>query len=258
MAENPVIFISHITEEAEVAAIFKGEIEAKFLGMVRIFVSSDASSLGLGRNWLDEITANLRHCASMLVFCSPYSILRPWINFECGAGWARGIEIAPLCHSGLRPVDLPLPISLLQGIEAADATKIEQVFRLIAAKLGSQIPVVNTHEISAKVREFEVRYTEENDIMVHLRNINTISSEIIALLANVAPETVVPIERVPERLVERMRSDLDALQGRCLLTYSFGVAGVGFSTRGGGTYGTLNVSLQPRVVAACISLMKAI
>lgn len=126
---KPKIFISHITEEAEIAGFFKNEIEIRFLGMVEVFVSTDAESLSLGRNWLSDITEALREYAAMLVFCSPYSIGRPWINFECGAGWARAIEIAPICHSGTRPVDLPLPISLLQGIEASDANRISEVFR---------------------------------------------------------------------------------------------------------------------------------
>ena len=108
MSDKPTIFISHIAEEAELAGAYKAAIEKAFLGLVNVFVSSDARSIQLGQNWLDGITDALRNCAAMLIFCSPASIGRQWINFECGAGWARAIDIAPLCHSG-RPGSETLP-----------------------------------------------------------------------------------------------------------------------------------------------------
>jgi hypothetical protein len=66
-------------------------------------------------------------------------------------------------------VDLPLPISLLQGIEASDEAKIVQVFELIAQKLRSQLPSVDSAAISARVKTFEQRYVETTEITSHLR-----------------------------------------------------------------------------------------
>jgi hypothetical protein len=151
---KPTIFLSHISEEAELASVFRKEIEARFLGLVDVFQSSDPSSLPIGQNWLNNITSALRNCEAILLFCSPYSVKRPWINFECGAGWARNIEVAPLCHSGLRPVDLPVPMSLLQGLQANDATKIEQVFVMIAGKLQSSVPPVDGRALATAVLAF--------------------------------------------------------------------------------------------------------
>jgi hypothetical protein len=36
MVDKPLIFISHITEEAELAHLFKREIKANFLNMVEV------------------------------------------------------------------------------------------------------------------------------------------------------------------------------------------------------------------------------
>lgn len=254
---KPKIFISHITEEKEVADVFKAEIEAKFLGMVDVFVSSDATSLRLGRNWLIEITTALRGCAAMLVFCSPYSIRRPWINFECGAGWARDIEIAPLCHSGLRPVDLPLPISLLQGLEAADPNKVSQVFGLIADKLGSQVPPVDGTAISAKVKAFERKYTEEMEITSYMRRIQKASPQLFDAISQIPVNTVQTIERVPERMLISVSDDLNALQERGCLEYNFAANILAFGTPGkdsGGISGIITIKLNPSFRSALQSL----
>jgi hypothetical protein len=155
MEEKPLIFISHIAEEAPLAKLFRDKIEQNFLTMVDAFVSSDANSIRLGINWISEITRGLRTSKAMLVLCSPKSITRPWILFESGAGLRRGIEVVPICHSGLRPVELPPPLNLLQGIEAHDPKNIIDLFKLIADKLGSTTPAVDVNTLAGEILEFE-------------------------------------------------------------------------------------------------------
>jgi hypothetical protein len=56
-----IVFISHISEERNLALFIKSEIEAAFLGMVDLFVSTDeGESLPLGQRWLDKISKALR------------------------------------------------------------------------------------------------------------------------------------------------------------------------------------------------------
>lgn len=101
MMEKPIVFISHITEEKEMALELKSLIEESFLGMISVFVSSDENSISSGSKWLDNITSALGNCAIELILCSPNSVKRQWINFEAGAGWVREIPVIPLCHSGM-------------------------------------------------------------------------------------------------------------------------------------------------------------
>jgi TIR domain len=115
MDAKPVVFISHIDDEKEIAAAFKSLIEKAFLGLINVFVSSDARSIELGERWLNAITEALKTCAIEFIICSPISIKRPWINFEAGAGWVRDVPVVPLCHPGIQPAGLPLPLNLLQG-----------------------------------------------------------------------------------------------------------------------------------------------
>ena len=49
--EKPIVFISHITEEKEVALALKKLVESAFIGMMEVFVSSDPRSITLGQEW---------------------------------------------------------------------------------------------------------------------------------------------------------------------------------------------------------------
>jgi TIR domain len=71
---EPAIFISHISEEAEVATALKDVIEQHFPGPSKVFVSSDGESIKMGRDWLDKVFSALRTCEAQIVVCSPKSV----------------------------------------------------------------------------------------------------------------------------------------------------------------------------------------
>lgn len=50
-----LIFLSHITEEKELAKIIKDAIEDEFSGFVEVFVSSDGNTIKAGQNFLNVI-----------------------------------------------------------------------------------------------------------------------------------------------------------------------------------------------------------
>ena len=111
------VFISHTTDESSIAKLLKDFIEEKFLKAISVFVSSDINDLTPGNKWLDKIDYELKECSVLLIICSPYSLTRPWINFEAGCGWVKQIEMIPICHSGQRKDLLPFPFSRYQGLQ---------------------------------------------------------------------------------------------------------------------------------------------
>ncbi|TAY75359.1 toll/interleukin-1 receptor domain-containing protein [Rhizobium ruizarguesonis] len=248
---KPTIFLSHISEEKELAAIFKDQIEDSFLGLVDIFVSSDVKSIPLGKNWLDQVSNGLRTCKAMLLLCSPSSISRPWINFEAGAAWAREIEVAPICHSGMRPVDLPLPISLLQGLEASDPQKVEQVFHLIARQLGSSAPAIDVRSIVNKVKAFEAPYKLRLRYASDAAALKAVGKGII--ITNILshnPETTIVMNNVWERDFTMFRPYLDNLEAAGGLQYSFRVIEITAGGEDGGAYGILNLHVTKELYDA--------
>jgi hypothetical protein len=125
--------------------------------MIEFFVSTDGRSIEFGKKWLSEIERALGGAAVELVLCSHESVRRPWINFEAGAGWLRGIVI-PVCHTGMRQVDLPPPLSYIQAPRANDPDDLKQIYGLLAKHLGSKVPDADYGQIVAEVQEFERHY----------------------------------------------------------------------------------------------------
>jgi hypothetical protein len=243
---KPTIFLSHITEESDLASAFRREIDTRFLGLVEVFQSSDPSSMPVGTNWLGNITNALRGCRAMLLFCSPDSVKRPWINFECGANWSRDIEIVPICHSGMRPVDLPIPISLLQGVDAEHGPSLRLVFGMIAAKLNSATPDVDSDGLARDAKDFGAEYTIKRIIDENLRLIkNGLDSWLMEIFGKVPPNTVYPITAFPAPYFERISPALDALQSHGHAEYSWQPMGISIDgSPYSGQRGTLTVGFS--------------
>lgn len=153
---KPTIFISHITEEKEIAKSIKEFLERRFLKTINVFASSHEESLKLGDDWMSTIKMSMKDCKLIIVLCSPLSITRPWINFEAGAGWIRDIPVIPLCHSGLTPGKLPVPINSLQGGVLNNETDISKVFKRIADIIEIDVPESTDKDFFSAIESFEV------------------------------------------------------------------------------------------------------
>lgn len=182
MTSKPLLFISHITEEKELALAFKELVESQFLGMLEVFVSSDENSIGMGQRWLDNITTALKSCAVEVILCSPQSIRRPWINFEAGAGWVREIPVIPLCHSGIEPSQLPMPLNLLQAAKAGEVSSLKLIFPVLANALGAKCPNADFSPFTDFVKEFETKYTFWDACNHAFVQLNQFNNTIINLL----------------------------------------------------------------------------
>ena len=143
-------FVSHVTEESRVASQLKTALTQDFLGLLNVFVSSDTEGIGAGEDWLRAVDEALRESSVVLVLCSPTSIRRPWINFEAGAAWMREVPLIPVCHAGLTPGDLPMPLSLRQGLSLTDVEGLRRLYKRIADVLGLQVMPERSYEALAE------------------------------------------------------------------------------------------------------------
>ena len=127
----------------------------RFLGMIEVFVSSEPNSIAMGVRWLDSITYGLKNCIIEIVIASPISVIRPWINFEAGAGWVRDIPVIPLCHSGISPSTLPAPLNSLQAAMSTNATDLERVLAVLAKGIDCKMPEVDYTPFIKVVTDFQ-------------------------------------------------------------------------------------------------------
>jgi hypothetical protein len=130
------IFLSHISEESSEARAIKLSLENALPGL-EVFVS--AVDIHFGQQWLAEINKAMKRAKAILVLCSPQSVRRPWINFESGSGWTRGIPVIPMCIKGLNKDQLPDPLGIFQGIELLNADSCFKLAELLAAELKLKI-----------------------------------------------------------------------------------------------------------------------
>ncbi len=141
--ERKQIFISHTSKETALARALKERLVADFLGLPDVFVSSDRTTIEAGEKWLDEIEIALKAADLVMVMASREAVGRPWVNFEAGAAWLRGIPLIPVCHSGMTPASLPAPLSLLQGVLITDPEGLQKIYDAVAKQLGVAPPGVN-------------------------------------------------------------------------------------------------------------------
>ncbi len=152
------VFLSHLTVESKLADALKRHLAHDFIGLVDVFVSSDRTSIPAGAKWLSDVTSALNRASIHIILCSGESINRPWIHFEAGAAQIRGIPIVPLCHSGLTPAQLPVPLSESEGIDAATPEGMAKLYSSLAEILGSNIPDVDFASYAKEVGAFESEY----------------------------------------------------------------------------------------------------
>jgi hypothetical protein len=152
---KPRLFLSHTATETELAQLLKQHISRDFLGLLDIFVSSDGTTIRAGSDWFHEVSTALSQAKIEIVLCSHDSVRRPWVNFEAGAGWIRGIRVIPVCHLGLKPSDLPMPLSALESIDATKAGGLRKLYEAIAHELEMQAPAADFEMIATTIVELE-------------------------------------------------------------------------------------------------------
>lgn len=153
---KPLVFISHIAEEREIALALQDLVNGAFPDLIEAFVSSSPKSIGLGIEWLDSITSALKRCEITIILASPTSVKRPWINFEAGAVWSRNKPVIPLCHSGMTKSKLPYPLAMLQAGTITDEQNLQESFALMASTLGIAVPNLDFSQFIEKVRRCEI------------------------------------------------------------------------------------------------------
>ena len=151
-------FVSHLHIESKFADLLRDRLSRDFIGLVRVFVSSDSTSIPVGTQWLDGILAALKQAHVQLIICSRESVRRPWLHYEAGGAVIRGVEVIPLCHSGMSPDQLPVPLSMSQGAMLTTSEGLQKLYTRISTLLGSDVPPVDFVSFAAAFQALEEEY----------------------------------------------------------------------------------------------------
>ena len=155
------VFLSHRTTEARFADLIKARLEEDFFGIISLFYSNDITSVPVGSQWDESLLEGLRRATVMLALCSKHSVKLPWINFEIGGAATRGVEIIPLCHSGITPDRLPASMAMTQGVTLTSAKALERWYVKLSSLIGCRVPRVDFEALAGQFVDLEKVYERE-------------------------------------------------------------------------------------------------
>ena len=128
------IFISHSSNEVLVAILIKDLLLSSFGNeVINVFISKE---IVVGSKWLNEIGQQLIRTDLVIGLFSPQSIVRPWVNIECGYAVVAGKELLPLRINGLTRENLPSPYNDHQSDEVNKFELAERFLGAIEDKLS--------------------------------------------------------------------------------------------------------------------------
>ncbi len=168
--ESNQIFLSHIEEEEEIVLEFRDLMNKIFDNTISFYLFQKNES---GADMVDGITKNLDKSQIIVIFCSPESISKPWINFEIGFANKMKIDdnqkiIIPLLYLNLKREQLPSYLSNLIYVQLdLDKKTFEKsILRLIFkfTKISSDGIIFNfdLEKLGSYISDFYMKYVSFN------------------------------------------------------------------------------------------------
>lgn len=262
MPEKPLVFISHITEEKDLASIIKDDvIETHLLGAVDVFVSSDSRVNSGGQSWLKNIEGALQNASVYLILTSPNSIQRPWINIEAGAGWVRQlmaysggqseIFVMPLCHSGQKVSTLPKPWDTLNAVESNTVSGLQEILNIVGKVAGlTRIPKPNFDDTIQKIITCENYYSRYSKVEQAIKSIIEIFPQFKPVFLGQIPQGQLMFMRdLPQYELNNLARQIQFLNTAGLLTVQQGGVQQIVGGPKSGTWVELGLNVTPKYVS---------
>lgn len=260
-----LVFLSHITEEKDLAKIIKDAIEDEFAGFVNVFVSSDGETIKAGQNFLKVIEEGLVDCIAAIYLISPVSVQRSWISFELGAVWIRNaisqrneqveIPALPFCHSGMTFRDLPQPICNLNAIEANLAPKLEFAFKSLQAAVGGRGRLkTDFNALATQIAEFESRYMLHDWVLrvFDLLGMNAEDKDSLRKQASLATKNVIIQASMNQNVTDQIFQIVDAHLSH-LVSYTVKGTGIRAGSKGTSAYSDYDLDFPVDLLDSVLS-----
>lgn len=154
------IFLSHAASDRALALEIKKILEGIFSGM-KIFCSSDPTTLPLGMRWPADIQQALASADVLLLLATSRSLTRPWVWFECGTFWFSDRRLIPICSGNIHKGNLPNPLSERTGLNLYDESGIEELISTLESVTKIDPQAFDSSSIVEKLKQKEDEAHEE-------------------------------------------------------------------------------------------------
>lgn len=155
------IFLSHASEDRDLAKALQNAIEEAFPEAFNIFNAFEANSIAPSDDWLAKLRSAIHDSSYVLVLLTRNSLDRPWIYWETGVADHRGIRIIPLLGPGCEITTLPDPFRAIQGVSILDKRGIQRLMNELAKLPGMTLPSTSydPSAVVKKLQEAEINYS---------------------------------------------------------------------------------------------------
>lgn len=146
-----IVFLSHASEDRDLAAAIQTSIEEAFPDAFHIFNAFRGNSIALSDEWRPALRRAVGESSLFLVLLTRNSITKPWIYWETGGAYHRSIPIIPVVGPGCDVRNLP---EQLREIEAVSVHEQGGLRRLLdrLAQLAGMTHLSEQHDLSMAVK----------------------------------------------------------------------------------------------------------
>jgi TIR domain len=131
---KPVVFLSHSSKDKDLILPIKDLIERKTVNAIKVFMASDGQSIRIGKNWVYEISENLKSCTLMFAFLSTNSVKSGWVYYEAGFAASNDVSVIPIGIVGTNVATIPQPLNFHQGFNLNDINSLKNILSIIKDK----------------------------------------------------------------------------------------------------------------------------
>ena len=202
---NPLVFISHDTRDAELAEEFSTLLKSASAGALKSFRSSDkkgTQGIEYGLDWYPAIMDKIDEASDVVCLLTQRSVERPWILYEAGVAKGKlGKKVIGIAMGIPHSVAFTGPFAQFQNNDGS----VEAIAKLVL-ELVKQVPGLDpdSQHVEQLVQSF---HKKANEIVAKDESKVTVQETNENIVAKLFEEVKIMFETLPSRIENRIEPD---------------------------------------------------
>ena len=226
---SPSVFLSHDSDDAQLAEAFDNLLRACSGGFVRTFRSSDRtgqSGIPYGDDWFKWIMEHLKSCSDVVALLTPRSADRPWILYEVGVAKGQVNTTVLGLAVGMPLSSIDGPFRAWQNCECDEVSLVGLVKQIITRRTGADPSekAIRTHvgEFLAQVEQLDLKTPETPSAgsSDEPATVNTVARYFEEIKAMLRPGIVNRVSTLPEGMAVLTEETMTLLEEACAVAAS--------------------------------------
>jgi hypothetical protein len=205
---NPLVFISHDTRDAELAEEFSNLLKSASAGALKSFRSSDkkgTQGIEYGLDWYPAIMDKIDEASDVVCLLTQRSVERPWILYEAGVAKGKlGKKVIGVAMGIQHSIAFTGPFAQFQNNDGSVESVTKLVLDLVCSVPGLDPDKTHVEQLvnlfSKKAGEILKKYQQPTVAVVQESNDN--------IVAKLFEEVKIMFESLPSRIEGRIDPEL--------------------------------------------------